>query len=485
MIKTELSIFSFLFLFLYFYKTIGQRIPSRKFKTFTHSSTSVEAVYVCHRCNFESPLDRPLPKCPKCGSPLEISIPRPVSRLGLAGQGVWRYAAFLPPLRHRVTRGEGDTPLIRAKRIGDLWGLKRLYLKDETRNPTGSFVDRGTAISVSAALDFGYNAIFCVGEGDLGASAAAYTAAAGLRCYYKPRGPLDSAKLLQIAVYGAQIVDSEVSNSYYLWPGDPFLLEGYKTLALEVVEALGRAPDAVVVQVGHGSLAYGLWRGFELAKELGIAETVPRFYAAQEATCAPVVRTLEGQDRAREPHVHAGLSSDILITEPVRLSEVISVVRRTHGRGVAVSPSEVLMALRELATKEGLLIDPSAAVGMAALRRLREMGVLDRDELVLVIATGSGLRSHRVLMKIVGQGKVIRSRTKLAILNALSQREMHPYALWRWLLDTGFSLTKQAVYKHLKELEREGLVTSQEKGRKKVYRLTVKGREALASSGSA
>ena len=314
---------------------------------------------------------------------------------------------------------------------------------------------------------------------------AAYAAVAGLSCLYEPRGPLDSLKLLQIAIYGAQIGAKRRGNEYYLWPGDPFLVEGYKTLALEVVEELRSSPSAVVVQVGHGSLAYGLWKGFELAARLGIVDEIPRFYAAQEDVCAPVVKALHGEVAEITPaQALSGLSADLLVTSPARLREVVAIVRKSGGDGVAVSAKEILLALRELASKEGILVAPSAAVGLAALRKLRESGEIDKDEDVLIIATGSGVRNPRALVKALGRGSMFRSRTKLAIMRFLESEAQHPYSLWRRLLAGGFSLTKQAVYKHLRELEREGYVVSWCEGRKKVYRLTEKGRLLLKSFNS-
>lgn len=439
--------------------------------------------YACRWCGYVSPLNRPLPRCPICGSPLEIETGEQTFT-ALSGSGIWRYARYLPPLKNKVSRGEGSTPLLRASRLGEAWGLSKLYIKDETRNPTGSFIDRGVALVVSAALDYGYRSIFCWGEGDLGASVAAYAAVAGLSCLYEPRGPLDSLKLLQIAVYGAQIGAKRRGDEYYLWPGDPFLVEGYKTLALEVVEELKRSPSAVVVQVGHGSLAYGLWKGFELAMQLGMAGEVPRFYAAQENVCAPVVRALRGEAAEVTPaQALSGLSADLLVTSPARLREVVAIVRKSGGGGVSVSAKEILFALRELACKEGILVAPSAAVGLAALRKLRESGEIDKDEDVLIIATGSGVRSPRALVKALGRGGVFKSRTKLAIMRFLEDEVQHPYGLWRRLLARGFSLTKQAVYKHLRELERDGYVVSWSEGRKKVYSLTEKGRQLLESFG--
>jgi threonine synthase len=364
---------------------------------------------VCSGCGKAHAPDTLAWRC-ECGSPLDVEKPLPAEPR-FEGRGVWRYRPLLPLLDDRcvVTLGEGSTPTVER----DLYGVEAL-LKLEYLNPTGSFKDRGATVMVSNLKAAGAREIAIDSSGNAGCAVAAYASAAGIRCrVYVPTGA-PRAKKMQIALYGAELVEvpgprSEVGKRLLaeLKPGvayashmwNPYFIEGLKTIAYEVAERFG-APDAAVLPVGSGGLLLGVHRGFAEVARLGFAERVPRIVAVQAAGYTPVYDALYGPYGAEPPA--EPLADGIAIPNPPRLKQVVEAVRESGGGAVVVEDREIAEALKLLA-RAGLLVEPTSAAAVAGLRKAVEQGLVERGERVLVPLTGSGLKALDKIAGAIGE----------------------------------------------------------------------------------
>ena len=380
--------------------------------------TTVEASLACHSCSWRGEISN-LYACPVCGSSLLVAYAvtyEPPN--GKVDEGVWRYRRFLPVSADTkpVTLGEGSTPTLQARRL-DLSGA--LLLKNETVNPTGSFKDRPVAVAATVARELGLSGLVCASTGNTGVAVAAYAARAGLpAACVVPEATL-AAKTAQIGAVGARIVRvrGNYSDAYalaraaesYGWANltstyiNPYMLEGDKTVAYEIFEQLGeRIPDWVVVPVGAGPLLAAIHKGFE---ELGVSG--PRMVAAQAAACAPVVSAFESGAKEVSEWEHSVETTASSIADPLRGypedgTRTLSVVRQSGGTAIAVSEEETREATIDLARSEGLLVEPGAAVAVAAYRKLAAQAVISRGERAVVVLTGHGLKDPDALRSAAG-----------------------------------------------------------------------------------
>jgi threonine synthase len=326
--------------------------------------------------------------------------------------GVWRFQEALPPVPsgYRVSMGEGSTPLIPLERLGRSIGVPRLYAKLEGLNPTGSFKDRGMAVGVSVALLAGAKVVVAASTGNTAASLAAYARRAGLEpLVVVPAGRVASGKLLQALAYGAYIVEVEagfdealeavievVEREPRLYPlnsFNPWRLEGQKTLAYEVVEQLGDAPDWVVVPVGNAGNIAAIWKGFKELLEAGEASRAPRMAGVQAEGAAPLAKAwMKG---LREPlwvENPETVATAIRIGKPVNWVKAMRAVQDSRGVFTVVTDEEILKAMMDLARLEGVVVEPASAAAVAGLTKLAREGLVARDETVVVVLTGHGLK---------------------------------------------------------------------------------------------
>ncbi len=335
-------------------------------------------------------------RCP-CGGPWALEPMRGGFR-GTPAAGrprsLWRYREALPVADPPITLGEGLTPLV-ASRDG------RLLFKVEGANPTGSFKDRGAAVLLTQLTGAGAREVVEDSSGNAGAAIAAYSARAGLRVTIYVPAATSEAKVAQIAAYGARVVRvpgtrEDVARAAQGAPGvyashcwQPAFFHGTKTLAFELWEDLGgRAPDWVVLPVGHGTLLLGLALGFRELLEAGAITRLPRLVAVQSAACAPLAAPALGASPGRGDTVAEG----IRIRVPVRAVECAAAVGESEGRWTVVEDPEVLAARARLG-EEGLFVEPTAAVAPAAAWRLLERGELDPADRIVVPLTGHGLKA--------------------------------------------------------------------------------------------
>ncbi|MEM3527584.1 MAG: threonine synthase [Candidatus Bathyarchaeia archaeon] len=440
------------------------------------------------------------------------------------GKDIWRYLELLPNIdRERiVSLGEGGTALLQCGRLSKILGLRKLLIKDETTNPTGSFLDRGMTVAVSRANQLGYTSLRCVGvSGNFAASASAYASRAGLECtIYLAKEKverLDLGKLYQIVAYGSNIMIEEESMDhsetgtpnkkiYTLSPASPYFAVGEKTTAYELCEQLGwRTPDRIVVPMGHGEHISMIWIGMKELRSLGlISDLKTAMTGVQLEEYASLVDLFHGKSDEKYKGKCKTIAADLAMEKPVYGFLAIESMRETGGTGVKVKDSEVLDAMALLARTEGIFAEPAAASTIAGLRRLIDQGEVDRSEEVVCVVTGSGLKDPSTARRFVRRMKTIDAivsqiesrkfttrlgRTKIRILNIIGGRETYGYEIWSVLNErfkVGIDIS--SVYQHLSDLERGGLIRRTRiesvmgKPERQYYSLTDRGRNILKSA---
>ena len=321
-----------------------------------------------------------------------------------------RYREHLPigPSTPEVDLNEGSTPLLPSHNIARALGLKHLYFKYEGMNPTGSFKDRGMVVAVAKALEAGSKVVMCASTGNTSASMAAYAARTGLRAIVVvPSGEIAMNKLSQALMYGAKVValkgnfDSALETvrdltSHYpvalMNSVNPHRIEGQKTAAFEVVDALGDAPDYLILPVGNAGNITAYWKGFREYRAARRATRLPRMVGAQAEGAAPIVNGAPVAD----PRT---VASAIRIGNPASWEGATSARDESGGTIAAVTDTEILSAQIRLANSEGLFAEPASAAPLALLFRLVREGRVERDAVTVVVLTGSGLKDPDAALK--------------------------------------------------------------------------------------
>ena len=302
-----------------------------------------------------------------------------------------------------ISLGEGATPLIHARRLGAEIGLEQLYLKVEGANPTGSFKDRGMVLAVNRAVGEGARAVVCASTGNTSASAAAYAAAAGLPCHViLPAGKVARGKLAQALAAGARLVmvdgnfDAALAAVRRLGEEglavvvnsiNPDRLTGQQTAAFEVVDALGRAPDALALPVGNAGNITAYWRGFRRYADAGITPDagLPRMLGFQAEGAAPIVRN----EPVESPET---VATAIRIGNPASWAGAVAARDESGGVIESVTDAEILDTQRMVVRLEGVFCEPASAAGVAGVQRLVAERRIGRKEIVVCVLTGHGLK---------------------------------------------------------------------------------------------
>ena len=274
-------------------------------------------------------------------------------------------------------------------------------------------------VAISKARELGKKRVVCASTGNTAASMAAYSAKAGLESIvFVPRGKVARGKMLQVIIHGAKVIQvkgnfdqameavaklAEARKQFYLMNSvNPFRLEGQKTLAFEVCDQLaGSAPDTLILPIGNGGNISAIWKGFEEFRTLGIAKSSPRMIGIQAEKAAPIVKAVKkGQDKIRPVEDPQTLATAIRIGSPVNWSKVLAAIRESEGTAETVSDKEILEAQKQLATKEGIFVEPASAASIAGLKEMRETGKIDSSELVVCVTTGHGLKDPSIADRI-------------------------------------------------------------------------------------
>jgi threonine synthase len=361
--------------------------------------------------------------CPKCHGILQViygNSPSKESIFPSSGRlGVWRFFEMLPIERREniVSLEEGNTPLIRTESLGE-----GIYVKDETRNPTGSFKDRPNTVGISKAIELGAKRIAIASSGNAAGSLSAYAAKAKLECIVCVPEDTPSSKLKQIMVFGAKVtkVRGTYSSAFnlirescsrYGWhnltsvcTANPYQVEGDKTVAYEIYERLNN-PDWVAIPLGAGPLLVGIYRGFWELREAGLIEKIPRLIGVQAEDCAPIVRAFKRGEKEVSPwegqsHTIAHSIADPLTGYSQDGTLTLQKIRESNGVAESVNDEEMLAAVWQLARGEGIFAEPAAASTVAVANKLKKKGIIAGGEKVVLMVTGTGLKSSAVLDRV-------------------------------------------------------------------------------------
>jgi threonine synthase len=323
---------------------------------------------------------------------------------------MWRYEEVLPAAVP-VSLGEGMTPLLHARRLGDHLGLERLYIKDEGQNPTSSFKARGLSAAVTMATALGVETIALPTAGNAGGAAAAYASRAGIRCVIAMPGDTPRAIVLECRAFGAEVhlIDGLISDCgsfiaknalVHGWfevstLKEPYRIEGKKTMGYELWEDFeGMLPDVIVYPTGGGVGLIGMWKAFEELEAMGlIGSDRPRMIAAQAEGCAPIVRAFNRHESTSVMWEDAAtVAAGLRVPKPLGDFLILSDVYASRGEAVAVSDHDLMAACMEMARFEGILAAPEGGAGLAAIRALIAQGKIGRQESVVLFNTGSGYK---------------------------------------------------------------------------------------------
>ncbi|WP_026356717.1 threonine synthase [Mycobacterium sp. 141] len=300
-----------------------------------------------------------------------------------------------------VTLLEGGTPLIHAKRISEQTGCT-VHLKVEGLNPTGSFKDRGMTVAVTESVARGQQAVLCASTGNTSASAAAYAARAGITCAVLiPQGKIAMGKLAQAVMHGAKIIqiDGNFDDCLELarkmtadFPTialvnsvNPYRIEGQKTAAFEIVDALGTAPDVHSLPVGNAGNITAYWKGYSEYHRDGLSDRLPRMLGTQAAGAAPLVLGAP----VKEPET---IATAIRIGSPASWNSAVEAQQQSNGRFLAATDEEILAAYHLVARSEGVFVEPASAASIAGLLKSIEDGWIKRGSTVVCTVTGNGLK---------------------------------------------------------------------------------------------
>ena len=359
--------------------------------------------------------------CHRCNAPLLARYNLETARTELdrdriAHQraGLWRWFDLLPVIdpANIISLGEGGTPLIPLKRVGEKFGLKNLSIKEEGLNPTGTFKARGMAVAVSKAYELGAHHLIVPSAGNAGGALAAYAARSGLDCAVYIPADTPPVNIAETGMMGAEVVlvDGLISDAAKLvqkraeregWFDlstfkEPYRVEGKKTIGYELAEQLNwTLPDVIVYPTGGGTGLVGMVNAFMELKELGWLDSnrLPRMVAVQSSGCAPVVKAFEAQaDNCQFWEDAATIAPGLRVPKPFADRLIMQAIYRTEGTAIAVSDEDIRFWRNKLAVLEGINASPESAATLAALPPLIQQGWLGTTEKVVVFNTGSGLK---------------------------------------------------------------------------------------------
>ena len=377
----------------------------------------------CPKCVYQA-ASRTEFQCPQCRSILEVEVE--IGHLTRADfqamrqsrdHSIWRWFDFFPVENRSciVSLGEGSTPLVHARRLGESAGLANLYLKNDTVLPTGSLKDRSNSVGISKGKELGFTTTTVMSTGNAAASVAAYSAAAGMKSVVMVPAGTAPSKIIQARAYGASVVvihgnfDGEVAQLYktavkeFGWydclSSNPYR-EGKKSYAYELVDQFDeQIPDWLIHPTAGGTGIYAAWKGFNELLSLHLIDRTPRLVVAQSAAAAPIVDAFEKNLAEIVPVVaRETIAESIQVGNPASLGwRALVAVRESCGSAVAVSDRETLEAQYVIGSKAGIFAEPAAATSVAAAIKLRQSGVIGKDDVVVCNLTGHGLKQPEAI----------------------------------------------------------------------------------------
>jgi threonine synthase len=385
--------------------------------------TDLECSVPCSAARYDARVEQHL--CPKCGMPLlaryDLKAARAWKKESLASREatMWRYRELMPLFdgEQPITLGEGWTPLVHAKRIGRELGLERLFVKDESLNPTNSFKARGLAAAVTKASILGATTLSVPSAGNAANAMAAYAAAAGLEAKVFMPKDVKVPFIRECELYGADVtlVDGLITDAGRVaaetgkplgWYDvstlkEPYRIEGKKTMAYELGEQLGwQFPDWIIYPTGGGTGMVGMWKAFEEMEAIGWKQPGrrPRMVSVQAENCAPIVKAFEEGKERSEMFPNARTVADGLrVPKAIGDFLVLRAVRESGGTAIAVSDNDMVADMRQLGSKEGISAAPEGGAALTALKILLQRGSIKPSDAVVVFNTGGALKYLDVL----------------------------------------------------------------------------------------
>jgi threonine synthase len=383
----------------------------------------------CRECGRAYPKE-PLYVCEYCFGPLEVDydynrLKKVLTKEEIASRdkNLWRYREFLP-IDGKPTDGldSGFTPLIRARNLEKALGVKELYLKDDSVNhPTLSFKDRVVAVALSKAKEFGFDTVACASTGNLANSVAAQAAITNLKCYIFIPADLELGKIVATLIYNPILIAvegnydevnrlcSEIANKYK-WAFvniniRPYYAEGSKTYGYEIVEQLGwKTPRHIIVPCAGGSLITKIWKGLKEFKKLGLIDNLQtKIHAAQATGCAPIISAIKENTDIIKPVRPKTIAKSLAIGNPADGVYAVGTVKESGGWAEDVSDTQIVEAIKLLASTEGIFTETAGGVTLGATKKLIEQGRIPKDESMVVCITGNGLKTQEAVMEKIGK----------------------------------------------------------------------------------
>ena len=356
-----------------------------------------------------------------------------------ADRSMWRYRELLPieeetentPLR------VGGSPLYEEPRLAEQLGLGRLWVKDDGQNPTASLKDRASAMAVAKAREAGAKVIACSSTGNAASSLAGNAAAAGLKTYIFVPSRAPKGKVAQLQIFGATVISvqgsyedtfelSKAAIDKWGWYNrnaaiNPYLSEGKKTVTLEIMEQLGwQVPDYIALSVGDGCTIAGAWKGLKDLYAIGFIDRLPRLISVQAEGCCPLNRAI-AENQPWHPMEENTLADSIAVGVPRNADKALMAIRESGGLVVNVSDEEILAAQRLLGRTCGVFGEPAGVTGTAGVKKLCEQGILGRNDTVVSVVTGNGLKDVANAIKAAGEPISIPG-TMEALLGAFAEK---------------------------------------------------------------
>ena len=368
--------------------------------------------------------------CPCCGGIMDIEYDYDYIKSKLTPYGLmdredrtmWRYMAFLPVEgRGKLPKLRvGMSPFYKADRLAETLGIKTLYIKDDGINPTASLKDRASAMAVVKAEEAGKNIIACSSTGNAASSLAGNAAAAGMKTYIFVPERAPKGKVAQLMMFGATVISvkgtyedtfrlSAEAIDHWGWYNrnaaiNPYLMEGKKTVALEIAEQLGfKMTDYVAISVGDGCTIAGLWKGFKDMYAAGFIDRLPRIISVQASGCCPINTAAAKGSEEWTPQPENTIADSIAVGVPRNPIKAIRAIHESNGITVNVSDEEILAAMRLLGRTQGVFAEPAGATGTAGVKKAIEMGLIEKDASVVSVVTGNGLKDVNNAIKAAGE----------------------------------------------------------------------------------
>jgi len=403
----------------------------------------------CVKCGKEYRAEPNTTIC-SCGGILDIRYDYDYAKARMTPQTLaqrpltmWRYREILPveettpDTQLRV----GWSPLYEEKKLASQFGIKSLFVKDDGQNPTASLKDRASAMAVAKAWEAGADTIACSSTGNAASSLAGNAAAAGLTTYIFVPSRAPKGKIAQLMIFGAHVITVEGSYEdtfrlsaeaidHWGWYNrnaaiNPYLVEGKKTVSLEICEQLGfKAPDFVALSVGDGCTIAGVWKGFKDLYAIGLIDHLPRLISVQAQGCCPLNRSIQ-TGKPWKPMEENTLADSIAVGVPRNPDKAFNAIRESNGIAINVSDEEILDAMRLLGRTCGVFGEPAGVTGTAGLKKACELGLIPADATVVTIVTGNGLKD--VNNAILAGGQPIAILPDMDLLKkAFTKEGLHP-----------------------------------------------------------